>query len=169
MSKIECKTPSLCAVPDEATIYLDRRVTAGETKESALEEVRNLPGVKAASAAVEVLHYDATAWTGLKVEQEKYFPTWQFPPDHVLVRAGADAASAALGRPAKVDKWTFSTNGVACAGRLGIPSIGFGPGAEVVAHTPREYCRVDDLVTCAVFYAIFPAMLVEALAGASVS
>jgi len=52
-----------------------------------------------------------------------------------------------------VDKWVFSTNGVATAGRLNIPTIGFGPSNEIYAHTVNENMPVDHLVKSAVFYA----------------
>ncbi|HOW88790.1 MAG TPA: YgeY family selenium metabolism-linked hydrolase [Elusimicrobiales bacterium] len=153
VTSVECKTPSLNAVPDECTIYLDRRLTAGETLASSVREIKRLPAVKKTGARVSVLHYDATAWTGLKVGQEKYFPTWVLPEDHKLVRAGVKAGSLALGRKPVVDKWVFSTNGVATAGRLGIPTIGFGPSNEIYAHTVKENMPVSDLLKAAVFYA----------------
>ena len=153
VTSVDCKTPSLNAVPDECTIYLDRRLTLGETLRSSLEEIKSLPAVKKAGAKVAVLYYDAMAWTGLKVGQEKYFPTWVLPEDHKLVQAGVKAGTIALGRKPAVDKWVFSTNGVATAGRLDIPTIGFGPSNEVYAHTVNENMPVDHLVKAAVFYA----------------
>src|SRR5947208_2617956 len=41
VSYIDCKTPSLCAVPGQAYIHLDRRLTTGETKELAIREARD--------------------------------------------------------------------------------------------------------------------------------
>lgn len=156
---IECKTPSYNAVPDEATIYLDRRLTIGETLKSSVAEIQRLPAVKKAKAKVEVLVYDAVAWTGLKVGQEKYFPTWVLPAAHKLVQAGVKAGTDALGKKPIVDKWVFSTNGVASAGRLGIPTIGFGPSNEIYAHTVNENMPVDHLLKAAVFYASLPQYL----------
>ncbi|MFA6435182.1 MAG: YgeY family selenium metabolism-linked hydrolase [Elusimicrobiales bacterium] len=153
VTSVDCKTPSLNAVPDECTIYLDRRLTLGETLRSSVEEIKRLPAVKKAGAKVEVLYYDARAWTGLKVGQEKYFPTWVLPENHKLVQAGVKAGIVALGKKPVVDKWVFSTNGVATAGRLKIPTIGFGPSDEVYAHTVNENMPVDHLVKAAVFYA----------------
>jgi len=153
VTSVECKTPSLNAVPDECTIYLDRRLTLGETLKSSVEEIKRLPAVKRAGAKVEVLYYDAMAWTGLKVGQEKYFPTWVLPENHKLVQAGVKAGIVALGKKPIVDKWVFSTNGVATAGRLKIPTIGFGPSNEIYAHTVNENMPVDHLVKSAVFYA----------------
>lgn len=153
VTSVECKTPSLNAVPDECTIYLDRRLTLGETLRSSVAEIKRLPAVRKAGAKVEVLDYDAVAWTGLRVGQEKYFPTWVLPENHKLVQAGIRAGRAALGKAPVVDKWVFSTNGVATAGRLGIPTIGFGPSNEIYAHTVNENMPVAHLLKAAVFYA----------------
>ena len=156
---VECKTPSLNAVPDECTAYLDRRLTIGETLKSSVAEIKALKSVKAAKASVEVLEYKAVSWKGLEVGQEKYFPTWVLPEEHKLVRAGVKAGTAALGRKPEIGKWVFSTNGVATAGRLGIPTIGFGPSDETYAHTVDENMPVDHLVKAAVFYAAIPQYL----------
>lgn len=158
---IECKTPSLNAVPDECTIYLDRRLTVGETLKSSVKEIEKLRAVKKAKAKVEVLQYDAVAWTGLKVSQEKYFPTWVLPESHKLVKAAVKSGTAALGKKPVVDKWVFSTNGVATAGRLKIPTIGFGPANEIYAHTVNEQMPVSDMLKAAVFYASIGKYLVE--------
>ena len=55
----------------------------------------------------------------------------------------------------KVDKWTFSTNGVTINGIYDIPIIGFGPGNEVMAHAPNEKIPVSDLKAAAAFYAAY--------------
>jgi len=57
-----------------------------------------------------------------------------------------------------VDKWTFSTNGVAIMGMFGIPTIGFGPGHEDQAHAPDEKTWKSELVKAAAIYAVFPAL-----------
>ncbi|GAB4034129.1 MAG: YgeY family selenium metabolism-linked hydrolase [Elusimicrobiota bacterium] len=157
----EAKTPSLNAVPDECTIYLDRRLTVGETLKSSVKEIESLPSVKKYKAKVEVLKYNAVSWTGLKVSQEKYFPTWVLEKSHKLVQAGIKAGRVALGKEPVVDKWVFSTNGVASAGRLGIPTIGYGPSNEVYAHSVNEFMPVDHLLKAASFYAGIGTFLVK--------
>ncbi|MDQ4058231.1 MAG: YgeY family selenium metabolism-linked hydrolase, partial [Actinomycetota bacterium] len=72
VTKVECETASLNAIPASCTIYLDRRLTAGETLESAVAEIKALPS--AANARVDVLRYDEPSWTGLTLETEKYYP-----------------------------------------------------------------------------------------------
>jgi putative selenium metabolism hydrolase len=164
VTKIECETASLNAIPDSCTIYLDRRLTAGETLESAVDEVRSLPSAE--GATIEVLNYDQPSWTGLVIETEKYFPTWVLEEEHPLVRAGVVAATGVLGKAPLVDKWTFSTNGVSSAGRLGIPTIGFGPSEERWAHTVQDQCSVDHLVKSIAFYAALPkALETEGVSG----
>jgi putative selenium metabolism hydrolase len=154
VTKIECETASLNAIPDKCTIYLDRRLTEGETRESAVQEVAGLDAAR--DAEVAVLTYDEPSYTGLVRSTDKYYPTWTLPEDHALVRAGIAAGVAALGAEPAVDKWTFSTNGVWSAGRLGIPTIGFGPSQEKWAHSVLDQCPVDDLVASIAFYAALP-------------
>jgi putative selenium metabolism hydrolase len=166
LTKIECETPSLNAVPATATLYLDRRLTEGEDPDSALAELRALPEVQAVGATVELLTYEATSFTGTPVRQEKRFATWTTPADHPGVRAGLATGRDALDRELGLGRWVFSTNGVASMGKLGIPTIGFGPGDEVHAHTAHDQCPVDDLVTAVAWYAGFPSRFADTLTAA---
>jgi putative selenium metabolism hydrolase len=156
LSKVECQTPSLNAVPDGCTIYLDRRLTIGESVESSISELEALPAVQDGDATVELLRYDGKAYTGLTLSTEKYFPTWVTPPDHPSVAAGVEAGEVALGRTPQVGRWVFSTNGVSSAGKLKIPTIGFGPANEIHAHSVDDQCPVDHLWMAAAWYAAFP-------------
>lgn len=168
VSEIFYTSPSRCAVADSCAISIDRRMTAGETWESCLEEIKNLPAVKKYGDDVKVTMYmyDRPSWTGEVYETESYFPTWINKEDAPHVRALVDAhhamfgdkrigceasMSTRTGRPL-TDKWTFSTNGVSIQGRYGIPCVGFGPGAESQAHAPNEITFKNDLVTCAAMY-----------------
>lgn len=153
ISEIISGSPSLCAVSDYARIHLDRRLTWGETKESAIAEIEAL--VKDMNAKVEVLDYSETAWTGLKYGMEKYYPTWKMEEDTEIVQTGVRAYEKVFGSKPKVDKWTFSTNGIMTCGTYKIPTIGFGPGNEVLAHAPNEKVLISDLVVATAFYAAF--------------
>ena len=172
-SQIFYTSPSRCAVADSCAVSLDRRMTAGETWDSCLEEIRNLPSCKkyAKDVKVSMYMYDRPSWTGLVYETECYFPTWINKETAAHVQAVADAHKALFGdqrigapsamdkrhRPL-IDKWTFSTNGVSIQGRYGIPCVGFGPGAESQAHAPNEITWKQDLATCAAVYALTPTM-----------
>ena len=153
ISEFVSGSPSLCAVADFARLHLDRRLTWGETKESAVSEIEKL--IKGMNAKVEVLNYLETAYTGLEYGMEKYYPTWKIPEDHPIVITGVKAYEKLYYKKPLVDKWTFSTNGVTINGMYGIPTIGFGPGNEVLAHAPNEKVAISDLVTASAFYAAF--------------
>ena len=157
VSQIKVHGPSQCAVPDQAMLYCDRRLTWGEDDKLAISQVEK--ALKAAGVdkfKVFMPEYSQPAYTGLLYKQELYFPTWKIPNDHFLVRSGVDAYTKLYAAAPVVDKWTFSTNLVAVCGRHKIPSIGFGPGDESQAHAPNEINRVDDLEKCAAFYAALP-------------
>jgi putative selenium metabolism hydrolase len=157
VSEIFSTSPSRCAVADGCWISLDRRLTAGETWQAALREVEDLPAVRTHGARVSCYDYLSTAWTGTEYGQQCYFPTWVVPEDSREVQAAAVAHRAMFGEP-RIDKWTFSTNGVAIAGRHGIPVVGVGPGREDQAHAPDEVTWKDDLVKCAAIYSVLPAI-----------
>ena len=165
IAEIRSTSPSLCAVADSSTIHLDRRLTQGETMESAVAEVLALESVRRAGATVTVLDYARPAYTGLTYPTKKYFPTWLLEESHPAVVAGVRAAEQALGAPPRVGKWGFSTNGIATCGMFGVPTIGFGPGDEIHAHGPDDQCPVDHLTKAAQFYAAFPGAFVVTMAG----
>ena len=172
VSEIFYTSPSRCAVADSCSVSLDRRMTAGETWESCLQEIRDLPAAKkyGDDVTVSMYQYDRPSWTGCVYPIECYFPTWVIPKDHKVTKALEEAYHGLYGdarighentlamRTARplTDKWTFSTNGVSIMGRNGIPCIGFGPGAEAQAHAPNEMTWKQDLVTCAAVYAALP-------------
>jgi len=153
ISEFVSSSPSLCAVSDFAKIHLDRRLTWGEDKELALNQVKDI--VKGMNAKVELLSYEKTSFTGLKYGMEKYYPTWKIEEDHPVIQKGVKAYKDLFKQNPVVDKWTFSTNGVAINGIHKIPVIGFGPGVEELAHAPNEKVPIEHLVKASAFYAMF--------------
>ncbi len=153
ISEFVSSSPSLCAVSDFAKIHLDRRLTWGEDKELALNQVKDI--VKGMNAKVELLSYEKTSFTGLKYGMEKYYPTWKIEEDHPVIQKGVKAYKDLFKQNPVVDKWTFSTNGVAINGIHKIPVIGFGPGVEELAHAPNEKVPIEHLVKASAFYAMY--------------
>lgn len=155
VSEIRSTSPSLCAVADHCRIHVDRRLTLGETQESAVSEIESLPSVRDSGAKVEVLRYEEPTHTGMRYPTDKYYPTWLLEDGHPVLEAAMRAYSALFGKRCEPGRWTFSTNGVAITGMFGIPCIGFGPGDERYAHAPDERCPVEHLPIAVAFYALF--------------
>ncbi|MEL7626416.1 MAG: YgeY family selenium metabolism-linked hydrolase [Anaerolineaceae bacterium] len=160
VSDMTVKTPSINAVPDEAVIYIDRRMTFGETEEGAIAQVEALiPEESRDRVKVEALFYEEPSYTGFVFPVEKYFPAWALDEKHDLVQAGLKAREL-IGLESKpASKWSFSTNGIYWAGKANIPSIGFGPGDEVTAHTVNDSVKLDDVVKAAEFYALVTSLI----------
>ena len=159
---IDCKTPSFNAVPDGCYIHLDRRLTVGDTKESAVEEVKDAVRRAGVEAEVTVPKYDSPSYTGLVYETEKYFPTWIVEEDHIVIQSSVDTYETMFDeKVGKVGSWVFSTNAVSVAGMFNIPCVGFGPGKEKHAHSVDDQVAVEQLVKSAAFYAAFPTMYMK--------
>ena len=154
------QTPSINAVPDAAVIFIDRRITFGETKEQVRAQVEALiPNEYKDTVKLDELFYDEPSFTGFVFPVDKYFPAWALEDDHPLVQAG-QLAREQIGLPqAPSGKWNFSTNGIYWAGKAGIPSIGFGPGDEETAHTVNDSVSLDDMVKATEFYALLPSLI----------
>lgn len=160
VTDMKVSTVSINAVPDEAVIFIDRRMTFGETKEQVIAQVQALiPEKDRATIRLEELFYDEPSYTGFVFPVDKYFPAWALPEDHPLVQAG-QVARQMIGLPDEPSgKWDFSTNGTYWGGKAGIPSIGFGPGDERLAHTQDEFVPLDEVVQATEFYALLPGVI----------
>lgn len=155
ISEVKSNSPSLCAVADSCTIHLDRRLTAGETIDTALDEIRNLPSFRKAEAKIWLEQYATPSYTGKIFPMQKYFPTWVLEENHPVLESAVESYRSLFNANPLVDKWTFSTNGIATMGLHDIPTFGFGPGEEKYAHSPYEQIPVEHLVKAMAFYAEF--------------
>ncbi len=157
---ISADSPSFTAIPDGCTIHVDRRLTIGETAESALEEVRGLPEVQAAGAEVRLLEYDEPSWRGLQYPTAKIFPAWETAEESPAFQAAQVTARAILGREPRLHRSAFSSHGCATAGLFNIPTIGFGPANEKDSHTVNDQIPLSQLQPAMAFYSLFPQVYV---------
>jgi putative selenium metabolism hydrolase len=160
VTEVGSSSPSICAVPDGASIRLDRRLTYGESKESAVAEVYDaVKSVGCEDAKVIVLTFEDAAYTGKVYPTEKYYPTWVLDENSPFLQDAIDVYAGVFGKDPLVGMWTFSSNAVAIAGIHGIPCFLLGPGNELYAHTPNEACQIEQLSEAAAFYTAFVAKL----------
>lgn len=158
VTDMKVSTPSINAVPNQATIFIDRRLTFGEDPQEELARIQQLIGDRSDIEA-SILMYEEPSYTGFVYPLEKYYPAWAMAEDHPFVQAGQRAGELLWGSMPPSYKWNFSTNGIFWAGKAGIPSIGFGPGDEVHAHTVIDQVPLDDVVRATEWYALLPSLL----------
>jgi acetylornithine deacetylase/succinyl-diaminopimelate desuccinylase-like protein len=80
-------------------------------------------------------------------------PAWETAAADELVRT----AVAATGRP--LTHYSFCTNGSYFAGTRGVPTIGYGPGAQSQAHTIDEHVPRREVEGAVAGYAAILARL----------
>jgi putative selenium metabolism hydrolase len=148
--------PALSVVPDRCTVTFDRRTLPGEREEDVLEPLR--AAVEAAAAphgatarvTIGVDRFDS--YSGARVEAPNFAPAWFTDPAAPPARTALDALGA------EPTRWSFCTNGSGTAA-LGIPTIGFGPGDETLAHRVDEHIELAELHAGARDYATLAAAL----------
>jgi putative selenium metabolism hydrolase len=157
VTRVQSVSPSDNAVPDECRIFIDRRVTFGDTKASVIAEIEAIiPAEHKDDFEILELLYAEPSHTGAVFEYEKYFPSWALDDDDPYIVAGKLTRKALWGHDDPAGKWDFSTNGNYWRGKAGIPSLGFGPGNEIYAHAVNEHVPLQDVVEATKFYALLP-------------
>ncbi|MHB8933584.1 MAG: YgeY family selenium metabolism-linked hydrolase [Bellilinea sp.] len=166
VTDVSARTNSLNAVPNQFTIFIDRRMTIAETHDEVINTIKGIiPDYLQDEIHVEELFYDTPSYTGFTFPLTKYFPPWLLEESHPLAQAGLKSIHSLWGEVRPLGTWDFSTNGTYWAGKAGIPSIGFGPGDERTAHTIEENVPLDDVVSATEFYAHLPKSLKETQAA----
>jgi putative selenium metabolism hydrolase len=155
-------------IPDRVRVTLDWRVLPGWDEARALAEIRarlaeRVPPID--GMRVEVLPGRAThrAWTGWVDEHSNFTPGFLMADEHPVVQAAAEALRVELGAVPVIRQWKFGTDGGHSCGTHGVPTIGFAPGEEMLAHTCSERL---DLEPARVAFDAYPA-LIRAVQGAA--
>ena len=157
--------PGLSVVPDYCVATFDRRTLPGETEDDILGPARRavdqaLAGT-GASARVRIAEDDFTTYTGARITAPNFAPAW-FCDEGAGIVVAAAAGLAEAGISPQLTHYAFCTNGSGTAGRLGIPTIGFGPGDEALAHRVNESIEVAELTIGARGYAAIATALTRA-------
>ena len=156
--------PALSVVPERCLATYDRRTLPGETSDAIIEQVRQVvqPVLDRYGAVgdVRIAVDQITTYTGELLEAPNFASAWITPSNAPIVVAARDALHAA-GLPADEGHYAFCTNGSGSAGTLGIPTIGYGPGDESMAHRVDEHIDVAALYSGAVGYSVIAQALAQ--------
>ena len=140
--------PGASVVPHYCRATFDRRLLVGETRESVLSPIQAIIDRRKSQdptlqARVSYPMGSAVCATGEIVEAERFFAPWWFPTDERVLRI--KAAMEERGLTPRITGDSFCTNGSYYAGEAGIPTFGYGPSREDLAHPVDEQIALDDL------------------------
>lgn len=136
--------PSYSVVPSRCRVTYDRRLLPGETPQSVLALILAHPALGGVEFNAEIAQGEHVTYTGITLRGEKFFPAWELPEDHPLIRT-AQEALATVNLPGETGAYRFCTNAAYSAGMAAIPTLGFGPGREEDAHTTDECLPLSEL------------------------
>lgn len=148
--------PGASVVPYHCVATVDRRLLPGENRQSVLDRYEGLADVlrerdPEAELEISIASGSENTYTGARIESDRFFPAWKMEEDDPLVALALEAVGRA-GLEPRISKYSFCTNGSMSAGEMGIPTLGFGPGREDLAHVDDEYLEVRELYqACRVF------------------
>ena len=148
--------PGLSVVPDDCTATFDRRTLPNETESQILEPIRDVISSvlqrAGASGGAAIAVDEFRTYRGALIKAPNFAPAWYVPAETRFVAAAARGLVES-GLNAELCHYAFCTNGSGTAGRLAIPTLGFGPGDEQMAHRVDEYIELAQLVAAAKGYA----------------
>jgi len=151
--------PGYSVIPSHCRVTYDRRLLPGETPDGVTTAIRELSEVAGLDLHVRIAQGEHATYTGAVLRGPKFFPAWIFPEDHPFVQ-GALRGLNAVGLQPEIGAYRFCTNAAYSAGRVGVPTIGFGPAREGDAHVVDEHIAIFALNAAARGYrAIIDAIL----------
>ncbi|GAB4113569.1 MAG: YgeY family selenium metabolism-linked hydrolase [Acidobacteriota bacterium] len=149
---ISAPFPAQSMVPFRCRATLERRLVPGESREAVegeLQQVLRRAGVREYRLELNPVVY--RTWTGVELRAEKWYPAWLMDPEDGFVKVAARAVEE-LGIRCRKTAYRFCTNAAETAGVRGIPTIGFGPSTEELAHVVDEWVAIEQLARAAAGY-----------------
>ncbi len=142
--------PGASVIPSQCRITVDRRLLPGESEADVLDPVqevldrvgREIPDFQ---AGVKIVEQDF-ALPGRSAERiRQFYKAWKMEAGDSPVKSAQEALRS-VGLSGELSHYSFCTNGSYTAGEAGIPTLGFGPAWEALAHTVDEYVEVEQLL-----------------------
>lgn len=153
--------PAHSVVPSGCRATYERRLLPGETEQQVLDEMRAAcvdAGID--DARVRLAVADVTTYSGIRWEEPKWYAPWEMNEDHPLVLRALSGLRS-VGQTPGLSAYQFCTNAAYSAGRAGVPTIGYGPGTEAMAHVVDEHLEISELLAAARGYAAIAAAVLE--------
>ena len=116
-----------------------------------LKEISSLPELKDVNLKAKIAEGAHQAYTGKVLTCSKFFPAWELEENHSYVQKALSGLRAA-GLDPDTRAYRFCTNAAYSIGVAGIPTIGFGPGAEGDAHVVDEKISLEEMEKAALGY-----------------
>lgn len=140
---VSCKPGDGPIIPDQATARLDFRIGRNTTEEDLTKWIQKaIDEVSGVKGKAELMEKILRCYTGEELSARFFFPAWYLADEKIVDRM---KTSLSFISGVEVTTWEFSTDGVYTAGRADIPSVGFGPGEESLAHQPNEHLSLEEL------------------------
>lgn len=141
--------PGESVIPRICKATFDRRVILDETKESVIEDLRNiLDSIKLEDDefeySIDYAKNDFTTYKGYKIKGDKFYAPWKIDDDSGILDR-IKKSFEVKGIDYKIGYYSFCTNGSSTCGLDCIETIGYGPGREVEAHITNEFIEVEQL------------------------
>lgn len=136
--------PGASVLPEKCMVTYDRRTLPGESEESVLKTINDILEEKGIDAVAVVAKGETNTYTSHHLSSSRFFPSWKYREDDdssKRARKGLEAKGLWKG----FGHYSFCTNGSHYAGEAGIPTVGYGPGEERLAHIVDEYIEESDL------------------------
>lgn len=136
--------PALCRATFDRRILVgeDESVILGQAEEAIARAQAKIPGLK---ARVYLAEGQEVCWTGETICAKRYFPAWVVDENSELVQKALTGLRKAGIEP-EISHFSFCTNGSHFCGEAQIPTIGYGPSLETLAHVRDEYIELSQLV-----------------------
>lgn len=147
---INCSPGRLSIIPDRCTVSLDRRFLPEEKIEDVIGQIEAVVAALAENdpelkAAVTIREAEETSYKGHTKVMRKLMSPFITAQESAEVQACVRGLRA-VGQNPGFGKWYFNTDASYVSGDRGIPTIGYSPGEEHYAHTPKDRISLDLLL-----------------------
>ena len=142
--------PGKSVIPEKCVVTYDRRLLPEETEVSVLQPIQGIIAQlrqqdSSFKAEAKIVEAEERCYTGTAIAGKRFFPAWKFFSEAPFIQVAKQALEQG-GLPSQLSHYAFCTDGSQSAGIRGIPTIGFGPSRENLAHVVDEYIELDQLV-----------------------